>query len=66
MQRVYEEGYGPDMGVQRRYKGVEGICKRVREYMGVQRRYKGVEGISERVRGIYGSTKTIQGSRGYI
>ena len=32
------------MGVQRRYKGVEGISKRVREYMGVQGRYKGVEG----------------------
>ena len=32
------------MGVQRRYKGIEGICRRVRGYMGVQRRYKGVEG----------------------
>ena len=36
------------MGVQRRYKGLEGICKRVRGYMGVQRRYKGVEGICRR------------------
>ena len=32
------------MGVQRRYKGVEGRCRRARGYMGVQRRYKGVEG----------------------
>ena len=31
------------MGLQLRYKGVEGISKRVREYMGVQRRYKWVE-----------------------
>ena len=30
------------MGVQRLYKGVEGICRRVRRYMGVQRRYKGL------------------------
>ena len=33
------------MGVQRRYKGVEGICRGVGGYMGEQRRYKGVEGI---------------------
>ena len=33
------------MGVQRRYKGVKGTCRRVRGYMGIQRRYKGVEGI---------------------
>ena len=46
------------------YKGVEGICRRAREYMEVQRRYKGVEGICRRVRGIYGITKTIQGSKG--
>ena len=39
------------MGEQRRYKGVEGICRRVRGYMGEQRRYKGVEGICRRVRG---------------
>ena len=39
------------MGEQRRYKGVEGICRRVRGYMGVQRRYKEVEGIGRRVRG---------------
>ena len=32
------------MGVQRRYKGVEGRCRRVRGYMGEQRLYKGVEG----------------------
>ena len=37
------------MGAQRRYKGVEGICRRVRGYMGVQRRYKGVEGICRNV-----------------
>ena len=30
---------------QRRYKGVEGICRRVRGYLGVQRRYKGAEGM---------------------
>ena len=36
------------MGVQRRHKGVEGICRRVRGYMGVQRRYKGLEGICRR------------------
>ena len=39
------------MGVQRRYKQVEGICRRVQGYMGEQRRYKGVEGICRRVRG---------------
>ena len=39
------------MGEQRRYKGVEGIFRRVRGYMGVQRRYKEVEGIDRRVRG---------------
>ena len=50
------------MGVQRQYKGVEGICRRVRGYVGVQRRYKGVEEICRRVRG-NGSTSTIQGSR---
>ena len=33
------------MGVQRRYKGVEGSCRRARGYMGEQKRYKGVEGI---------------------
>ena len=36
------------MGVQRRYKEVEGICRRVQGYMGEQRRYKGVEGICRR------------------
>ena len=35
------------MREQRRYKGVEGICRRVRGYVGVQSRYKGVEGIWE-------------------
>ena len=39
------------MGVQRRYKGVDGIFKKVRGYMGIQRRYKGVEGICRRVPG---------------
>ena len=29
------------MGVHRRYKGVEGICRRAGVYMEVQRRYKG-------------------------
>ena len=53
------------MGVQRRYKGVDGIYRRARGYIGEQRRYKGVEGICEGM-GIYGSTKTIQGSRGDI
>ena len=37
------------MGVQRGYKGVGAICRRVRGYMGVQRRYKRVEGICRRV-----------------
>ena len=56
------QGY---MGVQRRYKGVEGRCRRVRGHIGEQRRFKGVEGICrEKGTGIYGSTKTIQGSRG--
>ena len=35
------------MGEQRRYKGVEGRCRRVRGYMGVQRRYKGLGGRLE-------------------
>ena len=39
------------MAVQRRYKRVAGICRRVRGCMGVQRRYKGVAGICRRVRG---------------
>ena len=42
------------MGEQRRYKGVEGRCRRVRRYMGVERRYKRVEGICRRVRGYMG------------
>ena len=42
------------MGVQGGYKGVEGICRGVREYMGVQRRYKRVEGIYRGVRGYMG------------
>ena len=36
------------MGLQRRYKGVEGRCRRVRGYIRVQRRYKGVQGICRR------------------
>ena len=36
------------MGLQRRFKGVEGICRRVRGYMGVERRYRGVEDICRR------------------
>ena len=39
------------MGVQRRYKGVGGICRRARGYMGVERRYKGEEGIYVEVYG---------------
>ena len=35
----------------RRYREVEGRCRRVREYMGVQRRYKGEEGIYVEVYG---------------
>ena len=54
------------MGVQRRYKGVEGMCRRVRGYMGVQRRYKGVEGICRRLRVFMGTEKTIQGSRYFL
>ena len=40
------------MGVQRRYKGVGGICRRLRGYMVVRRRYKevGVH-VARRVRG---------------
>ena len=33
------------MRLQRRYKGIEGRCRRVRGCMGVEGRYKGVEGI---------------------
>ena len=33
------------MGLQRRYKGVKGICESAPGYMGVQRLYKGVAGI---------------------
>ena len=36
------------MGEQRRYKAVEGICRRVRGYMGELIRYKGVEGVFRR------------------
>ena len=35
------------MGEQRRYKGVEGRCKRVRGYMRLQRRYTKEEGSVE-------------------
>ena len=45
------------MGEQRRYKGVGGICRRVRGYMGEQRRYKGVGSICRRVRGYMGEQK---------
>ena len=38
------------MGFQRRYKGVEGRCRRAQGYMGLQLRDKGVECISKRVR----------------
>ena len=41
------------MGEQRRYKGIEGICRRAQGYMGEQRRYKGVEGICTRVGNIW-------------
>ena len=54
------------MGVQRRYTGVEGICRRVRGYMGVQRRYKGVEGICRRVRGYVGVQRRYKGERVYV
>ena len=43
MQKV--RGY---IGVQRRYKGVEGRCRRYVGYMGVPRRYKALEGICRR------------------
>ena len=43
----YVEEHGDTWGVQRRYMGVEGICRRVQGYMGVQRRYKGVGGYVE-------------------
>ena len=41
------------MRVQRRYKRVEGRCRRARGYMGVQGRYKEVEGICRRARRIW-------------
>ena len=52
------------MGVQRQYKGVEGICRRVRGYVGVQRRYKGVEGICRRVRRYIGVQRRYKGVEG--
>ena len=52
------------MGEQRRYKGVEGICRRVRGYMGVQRRHKGVEGICRGVRGYMGVQRRYKGVEG--
>ena len=48
----------------RRYRGIEGSCRRVREYMGVQRRYKGVGGICRRARGYIGVQRRNKGEEG--
>ena len=48
----------------RRYRGVEGICRRARGYMGVQRRYKGVGGICRRARGYMGVQRRYKGEEG--
>ena len=52
------------MGAQRRYKGEEGICRRVRGYMGVQRRYKEVQGICRGVQGYIGVQRRYKGVEG--
>ena len=54
------------MGEQRRYKRVEGICRRVREYMGVQRRYKGAEGTCRRYGDIWEYKDDTREQRGYV
>ena len=52
------------MGVERRYRGVEGICRRVRECMGLQRRYREVEGRCRRVREYMGVQRRYKGEEG--
>ena len=54
------------MGVQRRYKGVEGRYRRARGYMGLQRRYKGVKGICRRARGYRGVQRRFKGAEVYV
>ena len=54
------------MAVQRRYKRVAGICRRVRGCMGVERRYKGVESICRRVRGCMGVQRRYKGVEGRL
>ena len=54
------------MGVERRYKGVEGTCRRVRGYMGVQRLYKRVEGRCRRVQGYVGVQRRYKGVEGSV